>query len=84
LVAVLISTTEATSEQDTMKEMKHMSTSSLRVQQGKPSAIVCSMNTGNAINTTTYKWHEARKIMQQSASKCSQYTGYILLKGVSE
>jgi len=42
------------------------------------------MNTGNAINTTTYKWHEARKIMQQSASKCSQYTGYILLKGVSE
>jgi len=38
MVAVLISTTgEPTGEQDTMKEMKHMSTSSLWVQQGKPS-----------------------------------------------
>jgi len=37
LVAVLTSATaEPTSEQDTIKEMKHMSTSSLWVQQGKP------------------------------------------------
>jgi len=30
-------TGKPTSEQDTLKEMKHMSTSSLWVQQGKPS-----------------------------------------------
>jgi len=38
LVAVLISTTGVPrSEQDTMKEMKHMSTSCQWVQQAKPS-----------------------------------------------
>jgi len=38
LVAVNTSTTgEPISEQDTMKEMKHMTTSSLWVPQGKPS-----------------------------------------------
>jgi len=44
------------------------------------------MNTGNAMNTTTYKWQDvlARKIMQQPASKCSQYTGHTLIKGVSK
>jgi hypothetical protein len=44
------------------------------------------MNTGKAMNTTTYKWHDvlARMIMQQLALKCCQYTGHILIKGVGE
>jgi hypothetical protein len=52
LVAVLVSTTgEPTSEQDTMKEMKHTSTSSLWVQQGKP--IKC-----NILHYEHRKWNE--------------------------
>jgi len=44
------------------------------------------MNTGIAMNTAAYKWQDvlARKIMQQSASKCCQYTGHILINGVSK
>jgi hypothetical protein len=51
-------TGEPTSEQDTMKEMKHMSTRSLLVPQGKPGATVRTMNTVNAMNTTTYRWQD--------------------------
>ena len=70
-----------------MKEMKHMSTSSLwGNKRNQVSATVRTMNIGNALTTTTYKRQDllARKIMQQSASKCGQYTGHILMKGVSK
>jgi len=50
-------TGEPTSEQDTMKEMKHMSTSSLWVQQRKPSKCnSLHYEHRDATNTTTYKW----------------------------
>jgi len=52
-------TGEPTSEQDTTKEMKQMSTSSLWVQQEKPSKWnSLRYEHRNAINTTTYKWQD--------------------------
>jgi hypothetical protein len=50
------------------------------------SATVHTMNTGNAVNTATYKWQDVytRKMMQQSAPKCSLYTVHILPWGNSK
>jgi len=50
-------TGEPTSEQDTMKEMKQCKQVACECKkENQISATLCTMNTGNAMNTATYRW----------------------------
>jgi len=86
LVAVLISTTgEPASEQATVKEMKHMSTGSPRVQQGKP----------NKCNNPHYEHRKCNEYNHLQMARCVSYEDnatvsinmlsvHILINGVSK